>query len=44
MNNLIIDIQDGDTKVSTPVQMWQGNRKLQQKWCFVPESEIPVKF
>lgn len=40
MNNLVIDIRNGDTKVSTPVQMWQDDGKLQQKWCFVSESEI----
>lgn len=42
MNNLVIDIQNGDTTVSTPVQTWQDNGELQQKWCFVPESEIPA--
>ena len=41
MNNLVIDIQNGDTKVSTPVQMWQDDGKLQQKWCFsYSQSEI----
>ena len=38
MNNLVIEIPNGDRKVSTQVQMWQDCGTLQQKWLLVPES------
>ena len=38
MNNLVIEIPNGDRKVSTSVQMWHDSGTLQQKWLLVPES------
>lgn len=40
LNDLVIDITDADTTVSTPVQMWQNTGEPQQKWTLVPESEL----